>query len=157
MTVHRSGSEIELRALDLFVKLRRASESVSAKLNAKLAARKLTEGQFGVLEALFHLGDLTQVDLSRKILRTGGNITMVVDNLERRGWVRRVRSEGDRRYVRVQLTEEGRRLIDDYFPSHARAVTELMAALTPAEQEALAALCRKLGLAAREKVPREVP
>lgn len=116
-------------------------------MNTMLAEQGLSESQFGVLEALYHLGDLTQVDLARKILKTGGNITMVVDNLEKRGLVLRIRRQGDRRYVKVQLTGDGRKLIDDYFPSHARAIAQLMSALDSEEQETLAALCRKLGLA----------
>ena len=45
----------------------------------------LTESQIGVLEALAHLGPLTQGELCRKILRSGSNVTTVVDNLERDG------------------------------------------------------------------------
>jgi MarR family 2-MHQ and catechol resistance regulon transcriptional repressor len=70
---------------------------------------------------------------------------MVVDNLERRGLVRRVRGTEDRRYVTVHLTEEGDRVIREAFPEHAARVADEMSRLTPEEQETLGRLCRKLG------------
>ena len=57
----------------------------------------VTVSQFGVLEALHHLGPLRQGEISAKLLRSGGNITLVVDNLEARGLVQRTREANDRR------------------------------------------------------------
>lgn len=75
-------------------------------------------------------------------------MTMVVDNLERRGLVERVRGEKDRRFTTVHLTPAGRRLITRTFPPHARAITEVFSVLTKEEQIHLAHLCRRLGVAA---------
>src|SRR6478672_962992 len=99
------GSETERRALDAYTKLMRASESLIDRLSPEMQAAGLTWSQFGVLEALLHVGPLCQKDLGEKLLKSTGNITMVVDNLERRGLVRRVRGTQDRRYVTVHLTE----------------------------------------------------
>jgi len=150
VTTHDRGHDAERRALDAYIKLMRASDSVAAQLKRSLSRDGLTPSQLGVLEALLHKGPLCQTDLSAKILKSTGNLTTVVDNLERRGLVRRDRNAQDRRFVTVSLTPEGRALIDGYFPTHAAAITRTMAALTPAEQDALAALCRKLGLAAAD-------
>ena len=76
-------------------------------LNRPLAEAGLTESQFGVLEALLHLGPLHQRELAEKILRTNGNVTLVVDHLEKRGLVRRERGSADRRYIKVHLTDAG--------------------------------------------------
>lgn len=146
MPVHREASEVETRALDAYVKLRRASDSISARLASGIAEHGLTESQFGVLEALFHLGPMPQVDLARKILKSSGNITMVVDNLEKQALVKRVRGSSDRRYVSVELTTKGEELVRRIFPDHASTLVGFMSALSPAEQEQLATLCRKLGL-----------
>jgi MarR family 2-MHQ and catechol resistance regulon transcriptional repressor len=70
---------------------------------------------------------------------------MVIDNLERGGLVRRERSVTDRRYIRVHLTEQGHAMIHDVFPTHVHEITKAMNVLTPAEQEQLGSLCRKLG------------
>jgi MarR family 2-MHQ and catechol resistance regulon transcriptional repressor len=139
------GSAEEVRALNAFIKLTRAAESVGARLAGLVAGAGLTESQFGALEALYHLGPLHQCELGAKLLRSSGNITMVVDNLEKRGLVRRERGVEDRRYVTVHLTDAGRDLIRRVFPPHVAGVVAAMAALTPAEQEELGRLCRKLG------------
>jgi MarR family 2-MHQ and catechol resistance regulon transcriptional repressor len=70
---------------------------------------------------------------------------MVVDNLEKRGLVERKREIEDRRFITVNLTEKGRRLINEIFPSHVSAIVKEMSILTDVEQEELRRLCRKLG------------
>jgi MarR family 2-MHQ and catechol resistance regulon transcriptional repressor len=145
MGTHYKGTREETRALNAFIKLVRAAGSVTARLGGLLADAGLTDGQFGVLEALYHLGPLHQRELGEKLLRSGGNITLVVDNLEKRGLVRRERGVEDRRYVKVHLTAEGRQRIGDVFPRHVANVVEEMSTLTASEQEELGRLCRKLG------------
>ena len=103
-------------------------------------------GKFAVLEALLHKGPLTQSELARKILRTSGNMTMVIDNLERDGMVRRERSAEDRRVVHVHLTKEGAALIKRVFEKHAGEVERQMTVLSQQELKQLGDLCRKLGL-----------
>jgi len=146
MGTHYKGTKAEVRALDTFIKLMRCSNSVQAPLDRRLDEEGLTSTQFGVLETLLHLGPRCQRELGEKLLTSGGNITTVVDNLERRNLVQRVRSAEDRRFVSVHLTDEGRALIEKVFPRHAARITESMSVLTPAEQEELARLCKKLGL-----------
>lgn len=150
MGTHYRGTDEEIRALDAYIKLMRASDSLSARLSASLAESGLTMAQFGVLEALLHLGPMCQKALGRKLLRSGGNMTTVLDNLERAGTIRRVRDTHDRRYVTVHLTASGRTLIENVFPSHASGVTRSFSALSAAEQEQLGRLLRKLGLAQSE-------
>jgi MarR family transcriptional regulator, 2-MHQ and catechol-resistance regulon repressor len=147
---HHQGSETERVALDAFIKLRRAAESVSNRVNGHLATAGLTESQFGVLEALWHLGPLSQAILARKILRSSGNLTLVVDNLEKRKLVVRAREIRDRRFVTVSLTGEGERLIRSLFPAHLQRIVAELEQLTPEERIELARLCRKLGLGNRE-------
>jgi len=145
MPAHFQGDEKTVRALNAFINLERASDAVNGRLTPPLESQGLTTGQFGVLEALLHLGPLCQHELGKKLLRSGGNITLVVDNLEKHGWVRRVRQQNDRRRVQIYLTPAGRRLIARVFPAHARAIAEVMSRLTAGEQETLRRLCRKLG------------
>jgi MarR family 2-MHQ and catechol resistance regulon transcriptional repressor len=139
------GTRKETRALNAFIKLVRAAESVAFRTRGVISGAKLTESQFGVLEVLLHLGPMCQVDLGKKILKSGGNITMVVDNLEKRDLVERRRDEKDRRYITVYLTEEGKRLIESIFPSHVEGIHREMNILSAGEQEELGRLCRKLG------------
>lgn len=148
MGTHYRGTRRNARALDTFIKLARASNSVSARLNRALAHDAgITETQLGVLEALHHLGPLSQAHLATKLLTSASNLTTVVHNLEHAGLIRRERAEDDGRVLMVQLTAAGRRLIRRIFPVHARRIAHAMDALTVAEQRQLARLCRKLGLA----------
>jgi MarR family 2-MHQ and catechol resistance regulon transcriptional repressor len=114
-------------------------------LNERGTMRELTGTQFGVLETLYHLGPLCQGELSRKLLKSSGNMTLVLDNLEKHGLVQRVRSVEDRRMVSIELLPKGRTLIETIFPEHAAAVADEMSVLTAAEQAELGRLLRKLG------------
>ena len=146
MPTRYKGSPDEVLALDTIIKLIRSLNSVQARLTPQLQKDfGVTESQFGVMEALLHLGPLSQGQICEKILRSGSNVTTVVDNLERDGLVTRVRDEGDRRVQIVQLTAKGRSLILEAFPAHVARVTELMSALSADEQRELGRICRKLG------------
>ena len=118
-----------------------------AATQGEIERAKLTPSQFGVLEALLHLGPLCARDLAKKILRSKGNLTLVVENLEKSGLVARTARVEDRRYLTVELTKKGRNLIAGMFPRHARLIVGSFGALTPKEQEELRRICRKLGRA----------
>lgn len=149
MPTRYRGSEGEVRALNALITLLRASDAVAAALQRGMAGRRLTGSQFGILEALLHLGPLCQGELASKLLRSCASMTSVVEGLEKRGLVVRQRTAEDKRFVRVALTADGRKLIADIFPGHARAVAKLFGGLTGREQEELRRLCRKLGVSAR--------
>ncbi|MCE7979961.1 MAG: MarR family transcriptional regulator [Caldilinea sp. CFX5] len=146
MSTHYQGASEERRALDLYIKLSRAAESVNQRVNRHLQDSHLTVSQFGVLEALYHLGPMTPGVLCDKILRSTGNLTLVIDNLEKRRLVARTQNPEDRRSTIIELTAAGKALVEEVFPRHVATVVQEMAVLTPEEQSQLAALCRKLGL-----------
>ena len=146
MPTHYAGSEEEIQALDTFIKLSRASDAFMARLASRHTIDDLTTTQFGVLETVYHLGPMSQREIGDKLLKSGGNMTLVIDNLCKRGLVKRTRSAKDRRVMLISLTDQGNALISRIFPGHAAAITEEMAALTPAEQRELARLCKKLGI-----------
>ena len=140
------GNNKEARALGTYVKLMRAAESITSRAHKHLSSVGLTVSQFGVLEALYHLGPLSQKDLGQKILRSSGNITMVIDNLEKRGLVRRKRDRNDRRFLIVHLTAEGKKLISKIFPPHAALITKELGVLSATDQKILGDLCKKVGM-----------
>lgn len=133
-------------ALNTYTKLMRSAESVTSRVSRTMAAAGLTISQFGVLEALHHKGPLCQRDIAAKILKSTGNITMVIDNLEKQELVTRERSSEDRRFLTIRLTERGEVLISDVFAKVETAILEEMSALTGEEQELLGKLCKKLGM-----------
>jgi MarR family transcriptional regulator, 2-MHQ and catechol-resistance regulon repressor len=145
MPTHYKGNETQVRALNALINLARALDSLGARLGSKFEEMGLTAAQFGVLEAVYHLGSMCQKELGHKLLRSGGNVTVVVNNLEKRGLVERERQADDRRMIRIHLTDEGRKLIECVFPKHLEALVEQFSVLEPEEQETLRHLCRKLG------------
>jgi MarR family 2-MHQ and catechol resistance regulon transcriptional repressor len=146
MPTHHVGSEEEVLALDTFIKLTRASDAVMGRLSHAQTLEDLTITQFGVLETVYHLGPMSQREIGDKLLKSGGNMTLVIDNLCKRGLVTRTRSTEDRRVMLISLTEEGLTAISRIFPAHAKVITREMNALTPDEQRELGRLCKKLGL-----------
>lgn len=145
-TKYRGGQD-EVRALSALINLMRASDALSNSLQRELAGAGLTGSQFGILEALLHLGPICQGELAGKLLRSGGSVTSVVAGLEKKGLVERRRDGSDKRFVSVQLTAKGTKLIAGLFPGHAKSVARQFGALTAPEQDELRRLCRKLGKA----------
>ena len=147
MPSHYKGTKTELRALNAYINLTRAANTLESVMAAQLEAQGLSVSQFGTLEALFHLGPLCQHEIAGKLLKSGGNITMVIGNLEKRGWIRRERVASDARLIRIHLTPAGRRQLEKILPAHVAAITRAMRNLSNEQQEALRNLCRKLGRA----------
>ena len=139
------GNEVERRALDLYIKLMRAADSVTARVNSHLLSANLTMSQFGTLETLYHLGPMGRARLEDKILRSSGNMTLVIDNLATRGLIIRQRDPEDSRQIVLHITDAGRKVIDTLFPRHVKNIVAEMSILSDEEQGVLAELCRRVG------------
>jgi MarR family 2-MHQ and catechol resistance regulon transcriptional repressor len=145
MPTHYTGTRAEMRTLDTFIKLTRCTNSLLARLAERNTMGDLTPSQFAVLEALYHLGHMTQGEISTKVLKSGSNMTTVIDNLERDGFVRRERDAKDRRVIHVHLTEAGSGKVEAVLPGHVAALVEEFKILSASEQQVLGELCKKLG------------
>jgi MarR family 2-MHQ and catechol resistance regulon transcriptional repressor len=151
MPSHFTGSRAEMRTLDTFIKLTRCTNSLMSRLAERNSIGDLTYSQFAVLEALYHLGHLTQGEVSCKILKSTSNLTTVIDNLERDGLVRRERDVNDRRVIHIHLTEVGKNKIEAVLPAHVAALVDEFQVLSASEQEMLGKLCKKLGRGRRSE------
>src|ERR1700730_13139483 len=100
----QSNRAQERLALSTYVKLMRAANSARNYASRSLAGANLTLTQFAVLEALYHLGPMSLSDIARKILTTGGNLTMVVGNLEKMGFAHRQKCPEDKHQFIVVLS-----------------------------------------------------
>lgn len=145
MPTHHQGPAHEKLALDAYIKLMRAAESVTSRVHETLPD-DLTVTQFAVLETLFHLGPLCQGALATKLLKSTANLTLVIANLEKAGLVKRVRQPDDLRFITVSLAPQGRSLIAKLFPKVATRISEEFSVLNPAEKTELCRLAKKLGL-----------
>ena len=132
-------------ALKLTVVLGKAQAALEAHATAHAASHGLTMGEFAVLEALYHKGDLLLGELQRKILVSTGGVTYLVDRLERKGLVRRLDCQADRRAKYASLTPAGSALIERIFPEHTEWLESAVSGLTQAEQRTAIGLLRTLG------------
>ena len=149
MNDYRKSPEHKL-ALNTFIKLQRCANSVVNDVHSHLQ-HKLTVSQFGILEALYHLGPMCQKELAEKILKSAGNITTVINNLEKNNLVRREVLATDKRSFAVSLTKEGRHLIESIFPAHAELIRKRLSVLNHAEQNQLGALLKKLSMCSNKR------
>lgn len=132
-------------ALKLWIVLSRATAAVQAHVEADIARHGLTPAEFGVLEALYHKGPLLLGDVQRRTLISSGGTTFLVDRLEKRQLVERRLCATDRRARYAALTEQGRALMAEIFPTHAEAVRRAVAGLGLADQRQATELLRVLG------------
>lgn len=140
----------EASSLELYIALSRASEWVNAHADRQIRQHGLNRTEFGVLEMLFHLGPQPLQQIGQKVLMSSGNITYVVDKLEKKGLVKRRTSTQDRRLIFAEVTDEGCSFIEAIFPSHATVIKQAMDGLTEAEKETATQLLKKLGKHAQQ-------
>ena len=135
-------------SLKLFIVLSRAYKAINEHVNKIIQANGLNPTEFAVLELLYHKGDQPMQQIGGKILLASGSITYVVDKLEQKGMLKRIACPKDRRVTYAQITEEGKKFIQDVFPEHARQIDKLMSSLTESEKLEAIDLLKKLGLPA---------
>ena len=136
------GDPLAHRALQALL---RAETSVRRALAADLEAAGISAAGFSALVVLTTArGSLELRTLRRRLGWSKANATEVTATLESRGLVRRRRLPQDRRAAMVELSVEGRELVERLFPGHAARVSSAFAALDEDEKRSLAELCRKL-------------
>lgn len=129
------------QSLRLWLRLLACENLVEQTVRARLRlAFDITLPQFDVLSELEHAGSaLTMSQLSRKLMVSNGNVTGVVDRLEREGHVRRRASSTDRRVQYIELTDQGVALFRDIASEHERWIEGLFADLSASEIKTLIA------------------
>lgn len=127
----------------ILIKIHRMISQIDRQTAHIAAEYNLTLSQFGVLEALYHAGDLTVGEVKKKILSSDGTIPVVVKNLEKRNLLYRKQDPGDKRKSILSLTEEGRALIAEAYPKNEEMINGRMSVWTKEDKKALAALLRK--------------
>ena len=133
--------------LKTYTQMMRAVDAVTTKIHGHLVDHGLTISQFGFLEVLYHRVPLCQREIGWKILKTSGNMTTVIDNLEKRALVIREKDPDDRRRISVKLTEKGFDLINTLFPVHAEIAERAFAVMDDTELTILGDLLKKVGKA----------
>jgi MarR family 2-MHQ and catechol resistance regulon transcriptional repressor len=127
-----------------YVLLVRSAETQHSDVSRGLMVEGLTASQFSAMKVLRIHGKLAQRDIASYILKTGGNTTALIDNLEKSGLVVRDRDTEDRRVIYVSLTADGEALFDRLYPGQLVRIREAMAGLTESEHRQLIELLKKV-------------
>lgn len=137
-------NENQTTDLKLVVGLYRSYTELNKQTQRYLSEYKLTVSQFGVLEALYHLGDLKINDIIEKTLSTSGNITVVIKNLEKDQLIERYSNPKDSRVCMIKLSKKGEQLIETIFPRHLRELSDNFKNLNLEEKRQMIHLLKKL-------------
>ncbi|OXM84839.1 MarR family winged helix-turn-helix transcriptional regulator [Paenibacillus rigui] len=137
-------------SLDLFIALSRASQWVNAHADRDIRTHGLNRTEFGVLELLYHKGAQPIQQIGGKVLMSSGNITYVVDKLEKKQFVQRKASTEDRRLIYAEITKQGEQFIEQVFPQHMDVIEKAVEALTSEEKQLASELLKKLGKHAQQ-------
>jgi len=145
----RQNTDMEQRAhADHHASLRLWLRLLSCTTRIEDTIRQRLREQFGITLPRFDLmaqlerepEGLAMGEVSRRMMVTGGNVTSIVDQLEREHLVQRLAVPGDRRSYRLTLTEAGRSTFATMAQAHEAWVRELLSPLSAKEQGQLATL-----------------
>lgn len=130
--------------LKVVISLSRGVAALNRNTMKNMKSFGLTSAQFMVLEILYHKGEMRVCDITEKILSTAGNMTVVIGNLLKDGYVEKMDTVGDRRSYSLRLTMKGREIIERVFPKHLEILREELDSLEDEEKEELVRLMKKM-------------
>lgn len=139
------------RGTTLWLALWRTSRDVQRIAEADIASSGLCLTDFAVLEALLNGGPQRVNTIADKVMLTSGSMTTAAHRLADRGLVRRAADETDGRARVLELTDEGRAVIEPAFAGHAAVLDEAFGGLDTDERASLLALLLKLRAGTRER------
>jgi DNA-binding MarR family transcriptional regulator len=134
------------RALRLWLRLLTCAQMIERVVRSRLRSRFATTlPRFDLMAQLDrHREGLKMNELSRLLMVTGGNVTAIVDQLEKEGLVERLDEPADRRAFRIRLTRGGERSFAEMARAHEEWVIELFAGVGRKEQDELLRLLAKV-------------
>ncbi|MFH1062292.1 MAG: MarR family transcriptional regulator [Candidatus Omnitrophota bacterium] len=105
----------------------------------------ITDAQYNVMIIIkLEKRKLTQVEISERMVSSRGNVTGLIDKLEKKGYVRRLPVEGDRRVYHVQLTAQGMRKLEEVEPEYLKVIEKNMMCVSDDESRSLNQLLVKI-------------
>lgn len=143
----RERPDLDPSPMAVIGRMRRISDDFTSELIENYRRYGLGEGEFDVLCALRRAGApfaLTQGEVAEHTMVTAGATSKRIDRLEATGLVTRSQRADDARGRIVELTPQGRALIDEAYPAHLQTEHQLLSPLSADERSQLEALLRKL-------------
>src|SRR5690349_12283458 len=151
-TIARSDDH---RALRIWLRLLTCTQPIEREVRSRLRHEFATTlPRFDLMAQLErHPEGLKMNELSRLLMVTGGNVTAIVDQLEKEGLVERLDEPADRRAFRIHLTRTGERTFAEMAREHEEWVVGLLSGLSRREQDDLLRLLAKAKEHAVEVAP----
>lgn len=134
--------EKERRAMEVLVSIHRMESYLRICENTVLKDYKITPMQIGVLDTLSEYGEMKIQDLIDRMSSTSGNMTVIIRNLERDGYIHRNPVPEDKRCCMIGLSDEGRNLLDRIMPEHRGNITQVLKRMPEKNQELLTQIIR---------------
>ena len=120
--------------IHLQIVLQRAVRKIDGKIGKDFREKGITSSQFSVLDVLYTKGEMRICELIEKVLSTSGNMTVVVKNMEQKGWLYRKSCPKDKRAFLVGLTDEGEKIFENLLPEHRKEIEETYGILSDEEK-----------------------
>ncbi|ADD67804.1 transcriptional regulator, MarR family [Denitrovibrio acetiphilus DSM 12809] len=136
--------EHELLNMRLVRAVYNGMKAMRKKESVKINEAGVTFSQFEVLVVVYHFAPMTVNSIIENTLSTIGNISLVVTNLIKDGFLKSEVHESDKRSKLITLTQKGEEFMDDFFPTHLRNIENIFSVYTQEEKELLLSLMRKL-------------
>lgn len=137
-TSWEKNSDIHLQII-----LQKAVKSINNKIGKDFREKGITVSQFSVLDVLYTKGEMRVCELIEKALSTSGNITVVIKNMEQKGWLYKKTCPTDKRAFLVGLTNEGKKLFEILLPEHRNEIKNTYSILSSEEKQELIKILKK--------------
>ncbi|RIM73137.1 MarR family transcriptional regulator [Staphylococcus arlettae] len=131
-------------SMNAFIGLNRTLDYLEKIVREDVKQYGLNITEFAVLELLYNKGDQPIQRIRERVLIASSSISYVVDKLEEKGCVTRIRNQQDKRIINASLTQQGRRIMDEIFPKHAETIQSTFSILTDEELQTLQNILKKL-------------
>ena len=133
----------ENSGVHVHVIFRNAYRTVELNTSDVIRQAGLTASQFGILDILYSLGEMSINQIKQKFLATSGNLTVVLKNMERDGYIKRIQCPEDRRSYRFSITDIGREKIEEVLPKHRELIEDFYSIFNSDEKAQLIRLLKK--------------
>lgn len=130
--------------LKTVIALSRTNNKLQKRSNTIFREAGLTTMQFSVLEVLYHKGDLKIGEIIKKILATGGNMTVVINNLEKEKLIEKCSDPTDSRASVISITDKGKKKMEEIFPKHLLDLETFFSKISEDEKKNLIQILKKL-------------
>ncbi len=113
---------------------------IEKEITSYLREHHLTPAKFNAMLVIKHVGrdaGISQIDIGKRLIVSASNMTRLIDNLIREGYVKKIKAAGDRRVNLIKITKKGRNALDSAWPGYRQRIRELCGHLNKQEQKAL--------------------